>query len=392
MQRTVRLPLNPTAEQASALAETSRQFTEAFNAVCDIGWDTDEKNGVRLHHLSYRSLKDRLPDLVSDLHIQARVKATEALKSTFTRRRQGRKTSCPHSDGCPPRYNVHTFKVDWDAGTVKLSTVAGRAEVPFTLPEVFTWAKDGKVCTADMIKRGGRWLLHVVIDTPAPVVEPNPTTVGVDLGINRPAVTSECDFLGERRWKDIEQRLFRRKRRLQAKRTKSAKRRLRILRGKQARFRRDCDHALSRRIVDGVPPGGTVVLENLTDIRNGAKARGKRQRRRLHAWSFAQLRAFVSYKAEAKGVRVEFIDPRHTSQTCSRCGHQHRSNRKSQSLFQCRRCGFSLNADLNAARNVRAKHLGIFGKPLDARLPSTNPTGRKAQGGGPQGATRKPSP
>jgi IS605 OrfB family transposase len=329
-----------------------------------------------------------VPDLVSDLHIQARVKAAEALRSAFTRRKQGRKTSCPRSTLCPPRYNVHTFRLDWVKGTVNLATTAGRLVLPFALPEVFAWATTGKVCTADLVYRKGRFRLHVVVELPAPQVQPNATTVGTDLGVNRPAVTSDNHFLGQRRWKEVEARLFRQKRQCQAKRTKSGKRRLRILRGKQARFRRDCDHVLSRRIVDAVPPGGTVVLEDLTDIRKRIKAR-KKQRRRLHGWRFAQLRNFVSYKAEAKGVLVVFIDPRHTSQTCSCCGHQHRSNRRSQSLFKCRSCGFILNADLNAARNIRAKHLGSFGTPLAARPPSTGPTSLKAQCGGASAATCK---
>jgi len=389
MRRTVRLLLNPTSEQASALLETSRQFTDAFNAVCGSAWIADERNGVRLHHLTYRTLKERLPDLVSDLHIQARVKATEAIKSAFARRKQGRKTSCPHSASCPPRYNIHTFKIDWQAASAKLSTTAGRITVPFHLPAVFAWATEGKVGTADLIHRHGRFFLHVVIETLAPKVRPNEYTVGVDLGLCHPAVTSEGRFLGERRWKEIEARLFRRKRQCQSKGTKSAKRRLRILRGRQARFRRNCDHVLSRRIVDAVKPGGTVVLENLTDIRDRVKTT-HRFNRRLHGWSFAQLRGFVAYKAEAVGASAAFIDPRHTSQTCSKCGHQHRSNRRSQSLFRCRVCGFTLNADINAARNIRAKHLGVFGTSLDARPSSTGPTGRKTQCGRPEGATRKP--
>lgn len=392
MRRTVRLLLDATPEQASVLAETSRQFTEAFNTVCETAWLVNEKNGVRLHHLTYRSLKDHLPELVSDLHIQARVKATETIRSVFARRKQGFKTSCPHSFTCPPRYERYTIKIDWHVNAVTLSTTAGRIVVPFHLPAVFSWATEGKVCTADLIHRDGRFFLHVAIETPAPKVRPRKVAVGVDLGLCRPAVTSEGRFLGQRRWKEIEARLFRRKRKLQAKRTKSAKRRLRLLRGQQARFRRDCDHVLSRRIVDAVPPGGTVVLENLTGIRSRVKTRKGAQSRRLHGWSFAQLKAFVAYKAEAKGVRLALIDPRHTSQTCSKCGHRYRSNRKSQSLFKCRSCGFTLNADLNAARNVRAKHLVSLATGLAGRLPSTNPTSREAQGGGAKAATRKPSP
>lgn len=385
----MRLPMNPTTEQISVLAETSRQFTEAFNAVCIVAWNADEKNGVELHHMTYRSLKDKLPLLVSDLHIQARVKATEAIKSAFTRRKQGRVTSCPHSDSCPPRYNVHTFKIDWQAKVATLSTTDGRQRIPFTIPDYFLSMTGGKVCTADLISRNGRWWLHVVVDLPAPKVRHRKACVGVDLGISRPAVTSTAQFLGGRRWRGIEDRLFRKNRQCQSKGTKSSKRKLRKLRGKQARFRRDCDHVLAKKIVAECPPGGTIVLENLTDIRKRVKAK-KRQRRRLHSWSFAQLKAFTLYKAEAKGCRVEFIDPRHTSQTCSKCGYQHRGNRRSQSLFHCRSCGFCLNADYNASRNIRDKFLTSLGTSLTGRPSSTGPTSRKAQCGRPKGATCKP--
>ena len=53
MNRTVRLALNPTPEQAPAPIQTGAEFTAAFNFVCRAGWDASEKNGVRLHHATY---------------------------------------------------------------------------------------------------------------------------------------------------------------------------------------------------------------------------------------------------------------------------------------------------------------------------------------------------
>ncbi|MER3559193.1 MAG: hypothetical protein C4336_06910 [Armatimonadota bacterium] len=92
-------------------------------------------------------------------------------------------------------------------------------------------------------------------------------------------------------------------------------------------------------------------MENLVDIRTRTRQRGRESRRRLHSLSFAQLRFFLTYKAEAKGCKVVGIDPRHTSQMCSHCGYVHRSNRRSQSRFLCRACGFELNADLILTQN-----------------------------------------
>lgn len=373
MQRTIRIKLRPTPTQRGILLETAGQFTAVFNEVCQTGWNAREKNGVTLHHLTYRRLKDELPALVSDLHIQARVKATETLRSALARLRKGHKVSCPRSRLCPPRFNIKTFKIDWGDRTAHLSTTQGRQTLSFYLPRAIGPTPVGAVRTADLIHRDGSWWLHVCVELPTPEVAPCDHIVGVDFGVCRPAVTSDARFYGQRRWRDIEARIFRQKRQCQSKGTKSAKRRLRILRGKQARFRRDCDHVISRRIVDATTPGGTIVLENLTDIRDRMKGR-KRERRRFHGWSFAQLGMFVTYKAEERGICVVGIDPRHTSQTCSCCGHKHRSNRRSQSLFKCRECGFALNADLNAARNIRAKHLVSLGTSLADRPPSTGPT------------------
>jgi transposase len=54
--------------------------------------------------------------------------------------------------------------------------------------------------------------------------------------------------------------------------------------------------------------------------------------------------------------RVEKIRPAFTSQRCSVCGHVAAESRKSQALFACVACNFTLNADVNAARNIAAGH------------------------------------
>src|SRR6266508_1420250 len=295
MQRTIRIHLEPSPAQADALAETSRQFTAVFNAVCAYGWQQNEKNGIELHRALYYPLKADYPALVSDLHVQARVKATEAVKSALALRRNyerehaDKKVGQPRSDACPPRYNLHTYRVDWESRTVRMSLVGGRQTIRFHIPDYSAKYAGYPTDTADLVERDGRWWLHVVVTVLAPDVAPSDQVIGIDLGITRPAVTSNNRFLGKKRWKAVEGQLFHLKRALQKKGTRSAKRHLKRVRHRQRCFRHDCDHVLSKQIVQSVEPGGTIVLENLKDIRKRMKAKRRTTtKRRMHSWAFAQ--------------------------------------------------------------------------------------------------------
>jgi putative transposase len=404
MERTIVVQLTPTNEQARILKATLEQHTACYNAVTHEGFTTSCSNGVELHKRTYYPLRSQYPDLPAQLVCAARVRATESVKSALTWKRKHEESypkkvakaekqgkpippftpvRCPISELACIRYDQRSYWVKWDTGICSLATVNGRVELPFAVPDHLMQYVGYKTCSADLCYRKGRFTLHIVVSLPVPTVESSQEVVGVDLGLNRPAVTSNRQFLGERRWKEQERRTFRLKRKLQAKGTKSAKRHLRKLSGKQFRRHKDHDHVLSKRIVQHTPAGATIALENLKNIRETSQmGRGKQNKnvdnkRRLHSWSFAQLYSFVEYKAEARGIEVVKVDPRHTSQTCSRCGYQARNNRRSQSLFHCRSCGYQLNADLNASKNIREKHiasLASLGTPLSGGSQSIGPS------------------
>ena len=65
--------------------------------------------------------------------------------------------------------------------------------------------------------------------------------------------------------------------------------------------------------------------------------------------------------------RVEKVRAAHTSLRCSACGWIDKNSRNSQAGFLCVYCGFSCNADENAAINIAAGHAG--GTPLSVREP-----------------------
>ena len=123
-------------------------------------------------------------------------------------------------------------------------------------------------------------------------------------------------------------------------------------RRKEARFARDVNHSISKRIVaKAKDTAHGIALEELGGIRERVTVR-RRQRATLHSWSFHDLRAKIEYKAALSGVPVVMVDPRNTSRTCPSCGCIDKRNRPSQSSFLCVVCGFAGVADHIAAGNI----------------------------------------
>jgi len=175
------------------------------------------------------------------------------------------------------------------------------------------------------------------------------THIGVDLGFNRVAVTSDGKFHTAKNIRHKKTGYKRTRRSLQANGSKSAKRALRRVSGRERRFIAYANHRLSKQIVaDAKANNQRVVLEDLNGIRETGKAKC------VHEWSFAQLQWMIRYKAAGAGVEVVDVSPRYTSQTCSRCLHL--GVRPNQSSFECSDCGYRINADLNGAKSVAARH------------------------------------
>jgi len=382
MNVTLKLKLVCTPETEKALKTTVAQFTEAFNRATKQAFAAKTTNGCTIHKMRYEQERT-LTQLPSQLVCAMISKTAEALSSVralqkkrdlLVRKEPDRfkpkQFKCPHSLRQAVRYDgKRASMVRLKEGWATLASVVGRQTVRFSLPKNFNKYAEWKVCSSELVwDRKDRLFLHVVLDGEGKPFIPNGFVVGVDLGITRPAVLSTADgkfnqFLGPKEWRAIEHRKYNYRKILQCKGTKPARRKLKVLSGKVNRFRKECDHILSRRIVDSVPTGSVIVFENLKDIRERCgRGKGKAQNGRMHRWSFARLFEFVDYKATMAGVRTEKVDPRNTSRKCSKCGDVRKSNRKDQSHFVCKACHHSLNADLNGARNI-AQKFAPAGKP-----------------------------
>ena len=99
-------------------------------------------------------------------------------------------------------------------------------------------------------------------------------------------------------------------------------------------------------------------IRERTDRRSSRKASVKMRRanRVRSTWSFAALRAVVTYKAPLHGSVVAVVDPKFTSQQCPKCGHTGRENRPGGGeVFCCVACSFTGHADVVGATNIGMK-------------------------------------
>ena len=234
----------------------------------------------------------------------------------------------------------------------------------------------------DLVYRGGKFFLYCTAEMPedAPI---EPTDfLGVDLGIVNIAVDSDGNVHSGEAVEKVRRRHQTSRKSRQRKGTKRTKRELKRLSGKEARFRKQENHRISKTIVAVAKGTGRgIALEDLKGIRDRTTV-GRRQRNRHSGWSFFQLRSFVEYKAALTGVPVVVVDPRYTSQTCSVCGHCERGNRPTRNLFLCKQCGYSTNADFNSARNLAGLGRSNAASKVAGIDPGSDPgeSSRKAAG------------
>jgi putative transposase len=346
----------------TALRATQAAFNQAATYCASVAWEQRITNKNKLHHLVYGATRATY-GLGSQLACCARDKAAEAVRAVRAApERRDRETNAIIPKTCPTfrddnaiRYDVRTYRL-MRLDQVSLYTLSRRVIGQLELGDFqrrTLYDRSWKIGGAELVRRANVWYLHITQTKADPAPDELIGFLGVDLGmINIAADSDGTTYAGEsvertRQWYSG------RRAALQKVKTKSSKRHLRRLSGRQRRFQKDTNHVISKRLVATAKRTVRgIALEELTGIRARVKVRGAAQRARHSNWAFGQLRQFVTYKAQCAGVRVVTIDPRSTSQRCSACGHAERANRHTQADFCCVMCQFATSADYNAAMNI----------------------------------------
>jgi len=283
MKQTMLLKLAPTTEQAQALLDTMHTFNEAANYVASVAFAEKTANKFALQKCVYSELRTTYK-LAAQLAIRCISKASEAYK-----RDKSIKPTFRPEGAIVYDERIMNFK---GIDTVSLLTTSGRVLLPFRFGAYQQARMDAIKGQADLIYRNGTFYLAVTLEVPPPTPGAVTDTLGVDLGTVNLATDSEGETFSGEAVEHNRKRHHALRQRLQKHGTKSAKRHLKKLSGKEARFKRNTNHVISKRIVHKAQANHqAIAIEELRHIRTRTEARLRHSQRARHSsWSFGQLR------------------------------------------------------------------------------------------------------
>jgi putative transposase len=346
MKLTIRLQVLPDTDQKAILLTTMEQFNDASSFAAKAGFEAGVFAQPSIHKLAYREIRERF-GLSAQMAVRAIGKAVECFKRD--------KKVCPIFK--PHGAVTYDQRILGFKGVDRISlwTLAGRMLLPLAYGEYQGERFDRIKGQCDLVYRDGQFFLYATVDLPEAAPIEIKDFLGVDLGIANIATDSDGTAHSGRAVEAIRRKHNLQRKRLGKRNTKGAKKKLKRIAGKEAGFRKQENHCISKAIVKKAKDTGRgIAVEDLTGIRERLPVWAKDARNKLSGWSFAQLVGFLTYKAGLAGVPLVKVDPRNTSRTCAECGHCEKDNRKSQAKFLCVSCGHAANADQNAARNLRA--------------------------------------
>ena len=265
----------------------------------------------------------------------------------------------------------------------------------------------GDVRNITISRVGPHWYVSFCVEADYSMPNAGEAAIGIDLGVAQSVTTSLGEVIAFPVSTPKDDKRLSWLQRQAARRTKGSARRRKALdrvaklRRHIASRRRDAAHKLTTHLATR---HAIIAIEDLELKAMTASASGTVERpganvgrkaglnRALLANAHFDFRRMLTYKCERSGARLVAVDPSYTSQRCSQCRHCAPENRKSQAVFLCVACGFTTNADMNAAMNILAAGQAVAAQGGSGIAPAdelrTHPRDRRRK---PTGSTGIPA-
>ena len=380
--KTLKIRIYATEEQSKKFLELTNAYRDAENFISQYIFDHDcDTNFYRVCKEVYYQIRERFR-LKAQIS-QACVKEVISRYSTVDTRlrqkpfrfRENGKTYKVKRDSSwllkPLKFKRLTATLvinkDWSftKGKISLLTMGKRELCGYDHRIVEKFLQNGYTLGSGKLvchRKGKKllWFLHIAVTREIPDFDrKNPSAViGIDQGLRFLITTydgKKTTFVSGKPIAKKRAHYAKLRARLQAKGTKSAKRLLKKLAGRETRWMTDVNHQLSKALVTEYGANAVFVLEDLTGVSFDERnlKRTKDAKRELRSWTFHQFEQFLQYKAEAVGAKFLKVSAKYTSQRCPYCGKIDKTQRDhDHHEYHCT-CGCRMNDDRVAAINLQ---------------------------------------
>jgi putative transposase len=283
MKLTAMVKLNVNPQQSAALLTT----LEAANRLCDglseWAWQNKTFGPYAIQKERYACEREN-----SGLTAQVVIRCISKVADAYKLDKQTKREFAPHGAIAYDDRILHWYV---ERRTVSIWTVAGRMTLPFVTGERQCHLLKTRHGESDLCYRDGEWFLFATcnVETPPPLLTEG--FLGVDLGIVEVASDSEGNHYSGQAVKTVRKKVGEHRRKLQARQTNSAKKRLRKVASRQSRFVKNSNHVISKKLVaTALALKKAIALEDLSGIRERTRDSATRTMRWLLGnWAFDQL-------------------------------------------------------------------------------------------------------
>ena len=390
-RRTVPIKLDVPKERRDDLHQIKKQFLHCTNRTSEWAWRYNDycvTSKSKAENALYDELREET-DLTANLVQKGIRRAIEAVDAGVERLKNGEKTSQPDFDSWSVVYDKRSASFNDDHAT--LSTPNGRVSAEYVLPpkeaqeetpfgryyESDDW--DASSATLQYDEQDDTFSLHVTLKNPDYTVDgterqeashnddgaENGVVLGVDLNVTGAfAVTSTGECIGSADYLTHKRDQYEQRRaKLQQTGTRSAHLTIQSIGSRFSDWSLDWLHNRANDLIAEAQDADVdgIIFEKLDHIRENIANGSKFQQR-----AYAEFVELVGYKVEPTELFVDTVNPAYTSQRCSHCGFTHEDNRDDKT-FTCLDCGYEVNADYNAAKNIANRYCGYIHRGQKSR-------------------------
>ena len=234
----------------------------------------------------------------------------------------------------------------------------------------------GTICKVVISKHGHRWFASILVDTfvddPVPDNRGKPV-IGVDVGINHLAVTSEGMYYDNPKALKRHERKLKRLQRRFSRKAKGSRNWYKLkdviakLHYRITCIREDAHHKATTAIANNTGRIGIESLNVAGMLKNHQLAKA------LSDASLSSFLTMLKYKSYRHGVEIIEADTFYpSSKTCSACSTINSNLSLSDRTYHCSNCGHIQDRDLNAAINLKQLAAG-HSESLNASGDSVSP-------------------